>query len=371
MPTPRRASFAAGDLDLTTQGGPDGGPDLIDGGAIPYEYIGNGAGVNIYNTFEPPFDDVRIRRAASHALNQENATALSAPNLSGVAEVRTQYFSSTSQWYDAGGRCRLRRVRSRRSRSAWPTSTSTIPIEAMARQSANPSAFTYDCNTDPINLDRAQLFAQEWGDVGFEVDIQTTEQSSFVTKIVGTTSEPLFAGEFQVACFADGNSDDPLQIFRTRYGDGQVLNWTNFTDPGIDEQIEVLRNNLDFEPRKAAAAEISRITAEAMPIYWWASGSNLVLTTPEVHGLETYSYPDGGGNERMSGGRVWWHEVWLEGAEPLDGIPTDYLTIPDVPDTPTTTAPTVEAAPTNPDAAGSHAGPADGAHRRQHRSTAR
>lgn len=329
----RRASFAAGDLDITTQGGPDGGLDLIEGGAVPYEYIGNGAGVNIYNVLEPPFDDVRIRRAASHALNPENATALSAANLSGVTEIRTQYFNSTSPWFNeaAGADYALFDLaEAQRLADEYVND----PDRSDGRAVGEPVSFTYDCNTDPINLDRAQLFAQEWGDIGFDVEIETTEQSSFITKIVGTTSEPLFAGEFQVACFADGNEQDPLQLFRTRYGDGQVLNWTNFTSPEIDVQLDVLRNDLDPAAREAAAAEITRITAEEMPIYWWASGSNLVLTKPEVRGLETYSYPDGGGNDRMGAGRVWWHEVWLDGAQPLDDLPTGYLSIPEVEDLP-------------------------------------
>lgn len=339
----RRASFAAGDLDLVTQGGPDGGQTLIDDGAIPYEYIGNGAGVNIFNVFEPPFDDVRIRRAASHALNQESAVALSPGNLSGINVVRTQYFTEASKWYDeaAGeGYAVYDPAEAQRLADEYVND----PARSDGKGVGEPVTFTYDCNTEPLNLDRAQLFQQEWGDIGFEVEINTTEQSSFVTKIVGTASEPLFAGEFQVACWADGNQQDPLQIFRTRYGSDQVLNWTNFVSPEVTAQIDILRNNLDFDIRKEATAEISRITAEEMPIYWWASGSNLVLTKPEVHGLETYSYPDGGGNERMGSGRVWWHEVWVEGAEPLTDIPTGFIETPEAPATTTTTAPPEAAA---------------------------
>lgn len=355
----RRASFAAGDLDMTTQGGPDGVQALIDDGAIHYEYIGNGAGVNIYNVFEPPFDDVRIRRAASHALNPENAIALSPANLAGVNVTRTQYFNTASRWYDeaAGeGYAGYDLVEAQRLADEYTND----PDRSDGKAVGEPVTFTYECNTDPLNLDRAQLFQQEWGDIGFEVDINTTEQSSFVTKIVGTTSEPLFAGEFQVACWVDGNEQDPLQIFRTRYAADQVLNWTNFVSPEITEQIDILRNNLDFEIRRAATAEISRITAEEMPIYWWASGATLVVTKPTVHGLETYSYPDGGGNERMSGGRVWWQEVWIDDAEPLPDIPTGFIDTPEAPATTTTTIPEAAAVPTNPDVAAAMPAPPAG-----------
>jgi hypothetical protein len=335
--TARRASLEAGDLQMTTQGGPDGGPALVEAGFIPYESIGNGAGLNIYNTSVPPFDDVRMRRAAAHALDPEQSNALRPANLSGINVVRTQYFASTSQWYneEAGAGYALYDLdEAKRLADEYVND----PDRSDGKAVGEPVSFTYDCNTDPINLDTAQLFQQEWGDVGFEVDLRTTEQASFITKVVGTDSEPLFQGDFQIACWADGNDNDPLTLFRTRYGETQVLNWTNFTSPEIDAQIEILRG-LDDDARKAAAAEISRITADEMTVNWWASGSTLVLAIPEIRGVETYTYPDGEAGQRRGAGRVWWHEVWLEGAEQASDLPTGFVEIPDVPVTTTTLAP--------------------------------
>ncbi len=209
------------------------------------------------------------------------------------------------------------------------------PTRSDGKAVGEPVSFVYDCNTEAENLDTAQLYQQEWNDIGFEVELRTTEQASYITKVVGTTSEPLFQGDFQIGCWADGSDDDPLSIFRTRYGDQQVLNWTNFTSPEIDAQIEILRGT-DHEARRAAAAEISRITAEQMTVNWWSSGSNLVLTVPEMRGLETYTFPDGEAGERRGAGRVWWHEVWLEGATPASDVPTDFVETPEAPATTTT-----------------------------------
>ena len=335
--TARRASLEAGDLQIATQGGPDGGQALVDAGFVPYEYIGNGAGLNIYNTAVAPFDDVRMRRAAAYALDPEQATALRPANLSGVNVVRTQYFSTTSQWYDEAAGADYAVFDLDEAVRLYDEYVND-PARSDGRAVGEPVSFTYDCNTDPANLDTAQLFQQEWGDIGMDVEIRTTEQAAYITKVVGTESEPLFQGDFQIGCWADGSEDDPLQIFRTRYGANEVLNWTNYNTPEIDAQIEILRG-LDPAARKAAAAEISRITAEAMTVDWWASGSNLVLTVPELRGLETYTYPDGEVGARRGAGRVWWHEVWLEGAQPLTDIPTGFIPIPEVPVTTTTALP--------------------------------
>jgi ABC-type transport system substrate-binding protein len=121
----------------------------------------------------------------------------------------------------------------------------------------------------------------------------------------------LFQGDCRISCWAEGNEDDPLTLFRTRYAENPVLNWTNFTSPEIDAQLEIL-GGVDPAARKAAAAEISRITAEQMTVNWWASGSTLVLAVSELRGIETFTDPDGEVGERRSSGRVWWHEVWLE-----------------------------------------------------------
>ena len=155
----------------------------------------------------------------------------------------------------------------------------------------------------------------------------------------------------RISCWAEGNEDDPLTLFRTRYAENPVLNWTNFTSPEIDAQLEIL-GGVDPAARKAAAAEISRITAEQMTVNWWASGSTLVLTVPELKGLETYTYPDDQVGERRGSGRLWWHEVWLEGAEPADDLPSGFIPTPEPPVTTTTTVPEEPEEPEEPEAGG-------------------
>jgi len=338
----RNASVAAGDLDMSTQGGADGQQDLIDQGFVAYEFLGNGAGVMIYNTLEPPTDDVRVRRGLSAARDPEAATAITTSNLSGVDEIRNGYFSSSSKWYseEAGASYAFYDVAAAQ---ADFDSYVNDPTRSDGKAVGEPITFTYECNSEPQNLLLAQLFQQEWGDLGVVVDIATHEQSTFVTKVVGSPADdPAFKGDFNATCWADGTAGDPLSIFDSRYGAvaQNVLNWTNYTNPLIDEQLDILRSTTDFDARYAATAEITRITAEDMPIWWGATGSTVVIAKDTVKNVEGYTHPDGTPGTRRSAGTVWFAEIWLDGAEPID-IPLDLVELPDTPATTTTTEPEI------------------------------
>jgi len=333
----RRASIAAGDLDISTQGGATGVQDLLDSGLVTYEYLGNGAGVVIFNTIQAPTDDVRVRRGLSAALNPASAAAILNSNLAGASELRSQYFSETSTWYneEAGA-----------GYAFYDVAAAQVDLDAYVNDPARsdgkavgePISITYECNSEPENLQVAQLYQQEWGDVGVEVELATLEQSTFVTKIIGGPGDtPAFAGDFVASCWADGTESDPLSLFDTRYGAvaDNVLNWTNYTNPAIDEQVEILRSTGDVDARYAATGEITRITAEAMPIYWGPTGATNVVAKTSVKNVEGYTHADGTPGTRRPAGTVWWHEVFVDGAQPIE-IPTEFVEVPELVATTTT-----------------------------------
>ncbi|MCP3857437.1 MAG: ABC transporter permease subunit [Actinomycetia bacterium] len=97
----------------------------------------------------------------------------------------------------------------------------------------------------------------------------------------------------------------------------------------LDESVtEILRTELDVDTRYAAAAEISRITSEAATQFWSGSGSTNVVVSPDVGGIDEYTWPDGTAGTRQDRGRVYWNTVWIDGAEALD-IPTNLIEEPE------------------------------------------
>ncbi|MCP5028411.1 MAG: ABC transporter substrate-binding protein [Actinomycetia bacterium] len=316
----RVASLEAGDVDIISQGGVDGLTGVEDNGFRLYDYRGNGAGLVIYNTLNPPFDDVRVRRAASAAIDPEDIEALSPGSLTGETEYRSHYFSPNSPWHspeadDAAQRFDIDQAQ------ALVDEYVNDADRSDGQGVGDPISFTYVCNPIPANRLTSQYLLQAWGDVGMEVELLEEEQATMVTRVIGApTSDPPFLGDFQASCWADGSSNDPLVIFDTRYGAvaDNVLNWTNYTSPDVDAQVELLRNSLDFDTRYSAAAEISRITTEAATQFWYSSGSTNVVVSPDVGGIDDYTWPDGTPGTRQDRGRVHWNTVWVEGAEPLD-----------------------------------------------------
>jgi peptide/nickel transport system substrate-binding protein len=62
-----------------------------------YEHLGSNSGGGTVNTSKPPFDDVRVRRALAHALNQE--AIIEVLGGAGVTPPTTQFFSEDSPHY--------------------------------------------------------------------------------------------------------------------------------------------------------------------------------------------------------------------------------------------------------------------------------
>jgi peptide/nickel transport system substrate-binding protein len=268
-------------------------------GVDRYERLGNNSGGNIINTTEPPYDDVRVRRAMALALDQDGLIEVLGG--AGVTPTQTQFFSPDSPFY------------SEEAAEAWPTNDPAAAIEAYQSYVDDPErsdgespgtglAIDYDCPPDPSLNELAQLYQAYWTAVGFEVTLNQVEQATHVDEAL--------AKDYEVKCFRVGNERDPYFTLSDAFTEG-VLNFTGFQDPRIDDALDVLRTTVEVDERIAAVDEIAMVVAEEVPLTFSGSTLMIIAVREEVKNVDGWTFPDGSEGSGNDSATSMWGHVWL------------------------------------------------------------
>jgi peptide/nickel transport system substrate-binding protein len=267
--------------------------------------LGNGAGNIIYNTTAPPVDDVRIRQALAYAVDQQALIEVVAGEAAVATEARTQYYWSDSPYY------------SDEVAEAWPEYDPeraqelydeyvNDPERSDGKEPGEPVSFTYGCTNVPSLIEQATALQGFWEEIGFQVEVDPVEQSAHITEAV--------TGDYQAKCFRAGADIDPLTTLDNSFGDPAaiVTNLTDFTHPTIDQAIETLRTTDDLEQRQAAVEEAGLVLAEQQPIYWTGSDLTFIAHGEGVHGVASWTLPDGSSGDGAAPGITFWSQVWAD-----------------------------------------------------------
>ncbi len=269
-------------------------------GVRSYEHLGNNSGSAIFNTAKPPLDDVRVRRAIAFALDQDQLVDVLGGT--GITPPQTQYFSDDSPYW------------SQKAADAWP---SNDPDQAMqllgeyiqdpnrsdGKAAGDPVSFEFDCPPDPSLIELSQLYQAFWEAVGIQVNLNQVEQATHISEAL--------AGDYDAKCWRVSSQSDPYVIFSEAFGPDSPLNFTNFTDPVINDQLEVLRTNTDQDARKAAVEKISMVIAENVPNTFTAGTLTALVAKDSVKNVAGWTFPDGTAGEGVPGATTMWGFVWL------------------------------------------------------------
>jgi peptide/nickel transport system substrate-binding protein len=267
--------------------------------------LGNGSGNMIFNVNAPPVDDVRVRQALAHALNQQALIEVVAGEAAIATEPRSQFFWSENAYY------------SEAVAEAWPTFDQeraqelydeyvNDPERSDGKAVGEPISIDYDCTNVPSLVEQATAIQGAWEDLGAEVSVNPVEQSAHIAEAV--------TGDYQVKCFRAGVDQDPLTTFQNAFGDPEVVitNLTDYTNPAIDEALQTLRTTDELEARQAAVEEIGLLLAEELPYYWTGSDLTFVAYTEGMHGVNSWSVPGGPLGDGVHPGITFWSQVWVE-----------------------------------------------------------
>jgi len=276
-------------------------------------FIGSNGGGAIYNVLEAPVDDQRVRLGLAHAIDQEQL--IDVLGGTGFTPPQTQYWSNESPWY------------SEDVADAWPAfdpdrATELLdeyrndPNRSDGKAAGSPIAVQFNCPPDPSLIELSQAYQAFWNNVGVEVQLTQVEQAQHIQNAIGSPdSDPPFRGTYMINCWRMGSEADPYIILKDAFGpvESSPVNFINYVNPTVDENLEVLRTSNDFDERYAAAEAIMMLFTEEVPNLWTGATAISIGLGKDLRGWRSMELPEG--QTRMPSGEgnvVYWPTVWID-----------------------------------------------------------
>jgi peptide/nickel transport system substrate-binding protein len=277
--------------------------------------VGNQSGASIFNHLEPPVDDIRVRSALILMSDAEDVARILGDD--GLVPNTDGFFEPESGWYsEAAGRAYLSRDGTDPERAAALIEEYVNdPNRTDGKGVGEPIEVEYACPPDPSLIEIGQYVQRQWSSIGVEVRLRQVEQAALVQNAIGSADQdPPWRGNFMISCWRAGAGEgDPLTALTSFFDDPSTnpLNFTNFSHPEIDEALETLKVNADFEVRYQAVETINRIANENAVLTWSIATPTLVGWRGDVFGLTTWVLPDGRLGNRTPGGHMHFSQVFL------------------------------------------------------------
>ncbi|CAA9267124.1 MAG: ABC transporter, substrate-binding protein (cluster 5, nickel/peptides/opines) [uncultured Acidimicrobiales bacterium] len=252
-----------------------------------YEFLGNNAGANIFNTGKPPLDDKRVRQALVHALDQE--AAIEVLGGGGMVPPSTQLYSRDSPWYSEKAAATYPKKDVEKAKQLLASYVND-PSRSDRKAPGTPVSVRFDCPPDPSLVDLSLLTQQQWAAIGVRTELRQVEQSVHITEAVGTP--PDYTADYDVKCWRLGSENDP--DLGTAFGPpkGAAANVTDFSTPRLTELLERGRTTSEFEDRKKVYEEISILFNDEVPFSLGGPTLSIVAAKPYVRNVTEWTFPD-------------------------------------------------------------------------------
>jgi peptide/nickel transport system substrate-binding protein len=210
------------------------------------------------NTQEPPFDDVRVRRAVNYAVDPEV-----------LQRLYTGTLAPTQQILPPG-------MPGYRKFEPYPHNPARAR-RLIAEAAPADREITVWTNNQPPNREAGEYYQQVLLGLGFEAALKTVDVSAYFTVISNGATPDLDTG------WANWLLDypHPNDYFQPQLASSSILpagnsNWAHFADPATDREIERLGAQPLGPATTAAYASLDRAVMEQAP---WAPFGNLTLGT--------------------------------------------------------------------------------------------
>ncbi|MBI4475121.1 MAG: ABC transporter substrate-binding protein [Acidobacteria bacterium] len=223
-----------------------------------YQYIA-------FNLKDPVFKDLRVRQAFAHGIDREKIIKYLWRD---QARLATGVIPPEHWTYE-------------------PNVKTYAYDPARARQllkdagQANLS-FTWRTSTDEVGRLIASVLQQQLREIGVRMEIRSNEFATFMADVV--------KGNFQAYSlrWIGGNNDPDIfnLIFHSKFTPPNGANRSYYSNPRVDELIELAQRETDTEKRRTAYQEIQRIVAEELPYISLYYLDNVVVFNKRISGMK-------------------------------------------------------------------------------------
>jgi len=245
-----------------------------------YSYI-------VYNMRRPQFQDVRVRRALGMAIDVDSLIKYV---LSGEGKRATgPYYSNTPYYdptvkplpYDPAGALALL------AEAGWKKNSRGI-----LEKDGKPFQFTLVTNNGNPQRKAIMIVAQEaWKKLGIDCKIQAFEWTVFLDDFMHKLTF-----DAAVLAWVGGDiSPDKYQLWHSSQVHEFQLNFAGYQNRRVDELIERIREEYDFDAQVAMAREMHRLVAEDQPYTFLYQPTEpividkrIVQVDRDAEGKETY-----------------------------------------------------------------------------------
>jgi peptide/nickel transport system substrate-binding protein len=222
------------------------------------DFLSNVVGAIFMRTDQAPFNDVRVRRAISHAIDRQGiieAVAIRGEPTPAIARGLTAWSLPVDQ-LGAGAKYYQHN----------PKEAKRLLAEA-----GYPNGFKTPLTVSPGYgrdlIDAAQLVQQYLKDVGIEVDLKLQEYGAYIATTVAGKYEGMAYGPAALALEPDG------PLYRG-YAPESPTNISHVNDPTITAMLKEQRRTKDLEARQKIIFAIQRYAAEQQ--YYVYTSSSMI-----------------------------------------------------------------------------------------------
>ncbi|WP_121741121.1 ABC transporter substrate-binding protein [Natronorubrum halophilum] len=233
-----------------------------------------------FDTTSEPFDDERVRRALSYAVDR---TAITESVLDGAEEPAVGPFSpAITEWANPDIDDRIYdpdRARSLLSDAGWTGGSSGAgDVRTRDGSALSVEFMTFDARSLPLI---AEVIQDQLADVGFDVDVTTMEFSSMDDR-AGRGSFDAYLTSWGTLWYPD-----PDRLTEMVHSTAASLHH-GYENDRVDTLLEEARELEEREERKQRYYEVQSITVDEAPIAVLTNYTNVVATSTAVDGYEPH-----------------------------------------------------------------------------------